>query len=144
MKKKFSLFEELDQNLKVIEDIDDCIKITLGPTGKNGIITNEKQEIKFITSGSLLIKSLEFSTNAGNVILKLLEQAAIKTFNISGDGSTTTILIACQLLKSALRFLVNGYNSIFLSLGLKKNCLFSIRKSLNEPSVKFLDLIESC
>ena len=85
MKKKFSLFEELDQNLKVIEDIDDCIKITLGPTGKNGIIANEKQEIKFITSGSLLIKSLEFSTNAGNVILKLLEQAAIKTFNISGD-----------------------------------------------------------
>ena len=37
MKKKFSLFEELDQNLKVIEDIDDCIKITLGPTGKNGM-----------------------------------------------------------------------------------------------------------
>ena len=61
MKKKFSLFEELDQNLKVIEDIDDCIKITLGPTGKNGIITNEKQEIKFITSGSLLIKSLELN-----------------------------------------------------------------------------------
>jgi chaperonin GroEL len=130
MKKKFSLFEELDQNLKVIEDIDDCIKITLGPTGKNGIIANEKQEIKFITSGSLLIKSLEFSTNAGNVILKLLEQAAIKTFNISGDGSTTTILIACQLLKSSLRFLVNGYNSIFLSLGLKKIAYFLLEKVL--------------
>ena len=82
MKKKFSLFEELDQNLKVIEDIDDCIKITLGPTGKNGIIANEKQEIKFITSGSLLIKSLEFSTNAGNVILKLLEQLSKTLKNI--------------------------------------------------------------
>ena len=130
MKKNFSLFEELDQNLKVIEDIDDCIKITLGPTGKNGIIANEKQEIKFITSGSLLIKSLEFSTNAGNVLLKLLEQAAIKTFNISGDGSTTTILIACQLLKSSLRFLVNGYNSIFLSFGLKKIAYFLLEKVL--------------
>lgn len=130
MKKKFSLFEELDTNIKVIEDIDNCIKITLGPTGKNGIVCNEKNELKFITSGSLLIKSLEFKTNAGNVILKLLEQASIKTFNISGDGSTTTILIACQLLKSSLRFLVNGYNAIFLSMGLKKIAYFLVEKVL--------------
>jgi len=130
MKKKFSLFEELDKNIKVIEDIDNCIKITLGPTGKNGIVCNEKNELKFITSGSLLIKSLEFKTNAGNVILKLLEQASIKTFNIAGDGSTTTILIACQLLKSSLRFLVNGYNAIFLSRGLKKIAYFLVEKVL--------------
>ena len=130
MRKKFSLFEELDTNIKVIEDIDNCIKITLGPTGKNGIVCNEKNELKFITSGSLLIKSLEFKTNAGNVILKLLEQASIKTFNISGDGSTTTILIACQLLKSSLRFLVNGYNAIFLSRGLKKIAHFLVEKVL--------------
>jgi chaperonin GroEL len=130
MKNKFSLFEELETNIKVIEDIDNCIKITLGPTGKNGIVCNEKNELKFITSGSLLIKSLEFKTNAGNVILKLLEQASIKTFNISGDGSTTTILIACQLLKSSLRFLVNGYNAIFLSRGLKKIAYFLVEKVL--------------
>ncbi len=36
MRKNFSLFKDLDENLKTIEDIDDCIKITLGPTGKNG------------------------------------------------------------------------------------------------------------
>jgi hypothetical protein len=39
------------------------------------------------------MKSLDFPTSAGNVILKLLEQAANKTFTISGDGSTTTILV---------------------------------------------------
>jgi hypothetical protein len=38
------------------------------------------------------MKSLDFPS-AGNVILKLLEQAANKTFTISGDGSTTTILV---------------------------------------------------
>ena len=59
-----------------------------------------------------------------------MEQAAVKTFNISGDGSTTTILIACQLLKSSLRFLVNGYNSIFLSFGLKKIAYFLVEKVL--------------
>jgi chaperonin GroEL (HSP60 family) len=37
MRKNFSLFEQLSQNIKTIEEIDDCIRITLGPTGKNGI-----------------------------------------------------------------------------------------------------------
>ena len=46
MRKNFSLFKDLDENLKTIEDIDDCIKITLGPTGKNGLISNQKKELK--------------------------------------------------------------------------------------------------
>jgi chaperonin GroEL len=130
MRKNFSLFEQLDKNLKTIDDIDNCIKITLGPTGKNGITSNKKGELKFITSGSLLLKALDFPTSAGNVILKLLEQAAIKSYKISGDGSTTTILLACQLLKSSLKFLVNGYNSVFISNGLKKIAYFLVEKVL--------------
>ena len=130
MIKKFSLFENLQQNIDAINDIDDCIKITLGPTGKNGIVANEKQDLKFITTGSVLIKSLEFATHSGNVILKLLEQAAVKTYSVSGDGSTTTILFSCQLLKTGIRFLLNGYNSIFLSNGLKKIGYFLMDKIL--------------
>jgi chaperonin GroEL len=130
MRKNFSLFRNLEQNVKAIENIDDCIKITLGPTGKNGIIANAKSDLKFITSGSTLIKSLEFENSSANVILKLLEQASAKSFSISGDGSTTTILISCQLLKSSLRFLLNGYNSIFLSNGLKRLSYFLMDKIL--------------
>jgi chaperonin GroEL len=130
MTRKFSLFEDFSTNLKIIEDIDNCIKITLGPTGKTGIVSNEKNELKFITSGSLLIKSLEFKEYAGNILLKLIEQASIKTFNISGDGSTTTILLSCQLLKNSVRFLISGYNAIFLSNGLKKIAYFLMEKVL--------------
>lgn len=128
MKKTFSLFEELTTNVQTINDIDNGIKITLGPTGKNGIVSDQKGNLKFITSGSLLMKSLDFPSASGNIILKLLEQASAKTFNISGDGSTTTILLACQLLKSSLRFLVNGYNAIFLSNGLKRLAYFVVDK----------------
>jgi len=133
VRKKFSLFEQLDINIKALEDIDNSIKITLGPTGKNGIVTNEKGELNFITTGSLLIKSLEFTENSANVILKLFEQAASKTFNISGDGSTTTILIACDLLKNSLRFIINGYNPILIGNGLKRISYFLLEK-VNEFS----------
>lgn len=130
--KKFSLFEQLETNLEAIEDIDNCIKITLGPTGKNAIVANTKGDLSFVSSGSVLLKSLSFKENSANIILKLLEQAATKTFNTSGDGSTTTIVVSCQLLKTSLRFLSNGYNSILLSNGLKRIGFF-----LSEKVIEF-------
>ena len=39
MKKNFALLDNLEENLQAINDIDDSVKITLGPTGKNGILT---------------------------------------------------------------------------------------------------------
>jgi chaperonin GroEL len=127
-KKQFSLFKELTENIQTINNIDDCIRITLGPTGKNGIFLNEKDEIKLLTRGSLLIKSLDFDKHSSNILLKVLEQASIKTFSVSGDGSTTTLILCCQLLKSSLNFIVNGYNSIFLSNGLKRIAYFLMEK----------------
>jgi chaperonin GroEL (HSP60 family) len=78
MKKNFSLFEEFTQNVQTISDIDNCIKITLGPTGKNCIVADKKGNLKFVTSGSLLMKSLDFPSSSGNIILKLLEQLSLK------------------------------------------------------------------
>nr|AYO28670.1 chaperonin GroEL [Neotessella volvocina] len=143
MKKQFSLFQQLRRNLQAVEDIDQCIKITLGPTGKNGIKANEKGKLSFLTNGSLLIKSLEFSTSSANIILKLLQEACSKTSLIAGDGATTTILLSCQLLKSSLRLVESGYNSIFLSNGLKKIAYFLTEKLLefSHPISKIENLI---
>ena len=130
-KKKFSLFQNLETNIKTIEDIDNSVKITLGPTGKNGIVSNQKGELNVITSGSALVKALEFKESSANVILKLFEQAGTKTFEVSGDGSTTTVLLAADLLRNSLRFLVNGYNPVFLSNGFKRISFFLMDK-INE------------
>jgi chaperonin GroEL len=130
MEKKFSLFSQFSTQNQTLEKIDECIKITLGPTGKNGIILNKNQTLSFITSGSNLLKALEFSTYSGNILVKLFQQAALKTKIISGEGSTTTILLTCELLKSSLPLLVAGYNSVFLSNGLKKLAFFLNEKIL--------------
>ena len=130
MRKNFSLLRNLEENVDAITSIDDCVKITLGPSGKNGIISTKQDPIKFITTGSSLMKSLEFESTSANVIRQLIDQAAEKTFAISGDGSTTTILLCCQLLKTSLKFLLNGYNPIFLSNGMKKLSHFLMDKIL--------------
>lgn len=130
MKTKFSLFDNLLENIRIINDIDNCIKISLGPTGKNGLLLNDKGNVKILSSGALLVKSIDFGTKSGNILLKLFEQAASKTQVVSSDGSTTTILLCCELLKTSLSYLINGYNSIFLSNGLKKVGHFFIEKVL--------------
>lgn len=129
MKKKFSLFNELSKNLQTIEDIDCCIKISLGPIGKVGMLCTKKKEIKILSTGSSLIKSLDFKTYAATLLLRLLEQASIKTQKISGDGSATTVLFTCQLLKGSIKFLALGYNSVQMSNGLKQIASFLIERT---------------
>ena len=148
-RKTFSLFKNLEENVQAIKDIDHSVSITLGPTGKTAVSslmgTNEKlgPELKIITSGSKLIKILEFPQTSANVIVELIQQAASRTFSISGDGSTTTIIFSCQLLKTSLKFLLNGYNGIFLSNGLKKLGHFLMDKvvELSIPVSKQKELI---
>ena len=130
MKKNFSLFEELEKNIQVIDNINDSIKITLGPTGKNGILSNQKGNLKIITTGSILLNALEFSSKSSNILLKLFQQSSVKTTTISGDGSTTTTIFACSLLKNCLRLLENGSNRILLSNGLKRLSYYFLEKIL--------------
>ncbi len=140
--KKLSLFQNFENILAILEKIDNSIKIILGPTGKTGLLLTEKDEIKFLSNGSLLVKSLEDKTNESNFIIKLLEQASLKTANLSGDGSTTTILISCDLLKNSIKLLMNGYNGIFLSNGFKKLASFFLEKVLesSKPINSIFDL----
>jgi chaperonin GroEL len=143
MKKSFSLFKNLPATLDTLDTINNCIKITLGPNGKNGISATTKNELKYLTNGSLLIKALEFSESSNNTLLKLIEQGSIKTSTISSDGSTTTLLFTCELLKSSFSFLVNGYNAILLSNGLKKLAYFLLSKVLDysKPIVEKEELL---
>jgi chaperonin GroEL len=130
MKKNFSLFEELEKNIQVIDNINNSIRITLGPTGKNGILANQKGNLKIINTGSILLNALEFSSKSSNILLKLFQQSSVKTTTISGDGSTTTTLFTCNLLKNCLRLLENGSNRILLSNGLKRLSYYFLEKIL--------------
>ena len=149
MKFNFSLSKLLTIDTEVIEKIENCIKVTLGPTGKNGLVVTKNQGLKFLTNGSNIIKSLEFSNAESNTLLKLLEQIAVKTHSVAGDGSTITLLLACQLLKSSFRFLLSGYNSSFLSNGLKKIAMFLNEKVLEysipvQNKENLIGLLKTC
>lgn len=132
MKSHFSLLHDLKKNTETLNKIEESIKIILGPTGRIGITSNLNGTLVFLTNGSSLLNSIQFSTFSENILLKLIEQAAKKTFAIAGDGSSLTTLLTCHILTMSLPFLISGYNAIFLSNGLKKLSYY-----LNEKIIEF-------
>jgi chaperonin GroEL len=124
----FAFSKDIARSLSVLDAIDESIKISLGPTGKNGLLLTKNFEVKCLTNGSTILTSLEWPAFSENLFCRLLEQSAKKSEKFSGDGSTTTVLVACQLLKTCTRFLTSGYDSIFLSSGLKKIASFCSEK----------------
>lgn len=128
MKTKFSFFDQLEKNKKTINEINECAKICFGPLGGNGILGNQKGNIKMLSTGSLLMNSLDFHSSTANILLKLLQQASTKTYTVSGDGSTLTILFSCELLKSIFLLIGKGYNLTLISNGFKKISFFLLEK----------------
>jgi len=133
-KKKTFFFKNFSVLQKFLKILYDCLKNFLGPLGKNCILF-EKNELYFLTNGINLLKNLSFYSKEANLIVQLIEQACLKTFAISSNGTTLTSFFSSKLLLDSFKFLVSGYNSIFLSNGLLKIAHFSIER-LNNYSIE--------
>lgn len=133
-KKKTFLFKNYLELEKYLKNLYDCLKVFLGPL-RNNCIISEKNELYFLSSGINLLKNLTFSSKESNLFNKLIEQACLKTFALSGNGTTLTSFFISKLLLDSLKFIAVGYNSIFLSNGLLKIAHFSIER-INNYSIE--------
>lgn len=112
---------------EVIEVVQLSVKSTLGPTGKNAIIST-KTGVKIIDDGAAIMKELCFSNTLKNHIFLLIKQASLRTDKLVGDGTTTTVLLTCSLLSESIRLINSGVKSVFLVSGIKKLTNFLLQK----------------
>jgi chaperonin GroEL len=126
--------------VETLRFIEKCISLVFGPKKKSVLFAKSKQKITYLPNGSSFFKSFEFendrfsrtSQNYHPLFFRIFEQAATKTYTISGDGSTLTLLFASTLLKDAFQLVLSGYNLLFLQNGLKKLNHFFLTKILDE------------
>ena len=78
--------------LKGVIKLSDAVTCTLGPNGRNVIIDNAGENPISTKDGVTVARSIELENPIENIGAQLLKQAAIKTADLAGDG-TTTILI---------------------------------------------------
>ena len=106
--------------VKGIDKLADAVVATLGPNGRNVIISNEQGFPQSTKDGVTVAKSISLSDNVEEAGVSLVKQAAIQTANLAGDGTTTSTLLAREMIKSGLSHLNNGANAVEIKRGIDK------------------------
>ena len=102
-----------------IDKLADAVVSTLGPNGRNVVISNGgiPQSTK---DGVTVAKSISLSDNVEEAGASMVKQAAIKTADVAGDGTTTATLLAREMVKAGLSHLNNGDNAVEIKRGIDK------------------------
>ena len=118
-----------------IDKLADAVVATLGPNGRNVVIANEQGYPQSTKDGVTVAKSITLTDKVEEVGASMVKQAAIKTADVAGDGTTTSTLLAREMVKSGLQHLNNGSNAVEIKRDIDKavkEVVAEIRTSLSE------------
>jgi len=110
--------EARKQLVNGIDKLADAVVSTLGPNGRNVVISNEQGFPQSTKDGVTVAKSISLSDNVEETGVSLVKQAAIQTANLAGDGTTTSTLLAREMVKAGLSHLNNGANAVEIKRGI--------------------------
>ena len=113
MSKQVTLGKTSRENLvNGIDILADAVVSTLGPNGRNVVISNSQGAPQSTKDGVTVAKSITLSDPEQELGVQLVKQAAIKTAEKAGDGTTTSTLLAREMVKAGLNALNNNENAV--------------------------------
>ena len=112
--------EARQQLVKGIDKLADAVVATLGPNGRNVVISNNQGYPQSTKDGVTVAKAISLSNNVEEVGASMVKQAAIKTADQAGDGTTTSTLLAREMVKAGLSHLNNGANAVEIKRGMDR------------------------
>jgi chaperonin GroEL len=110
--------EARKQLVSGIDKLADAVVSTLGPNGRNVVISNAHGYPQSTKDGVTVAKSISLEDNVEEVGVQMVKQAAIKTADVAGDGTTTSTLLAREMVKAGLQHLNNGANAVDIKRGI--------------------------
>jgi chaperonin GroEL len=124
MKKTYSNGSALSEALlKGIDTLADNVASTLGPKGRNVILYHKDQNTPVVTKdGATIAKFIELDDPIENVGATIVKQAAEQSANQAGDGTTTTTVLAREMIRGAQRYIATGVSPIELKRGMDQAC----------------------
>ena len=136
MNKKIEFGAEARKKLvKGINKVVDAVTSTLGPNGRNVIYT-EYGEVRSTKDGVSVAKQISnLEDPIENLGVEMIKQASIKTANNAGDGTTTSTLLAQQMINEGLSYLDKGANAVEIKRGIDeavKEIIENLRKNISE------------
>lgn len=103
-----------------VNDVARAVVTTLGPKGRNVALARRYQVPKVVHDGVSVAKEINFRDQFKQIGAMLIKEAAIKTNDLAGDGTTTATLIAQQITIAGMKALQTGANPMVIRFGIEK------------------------
>ena len=96
-----------------------AVKVTLGPRGRNAVIDKGWGSPTITKDGVTVAEEVELKDKFENIGAKLVKEAASKTSDVAGDGTTTATVLAEAIFKEGYRNLTSGADAMALARGIR-------------------------
>lgn len=123
---KYVLYQEnarkaLERGMTILAE---AISLTLGPKGRNVVLEKKYGAPQIINDGVTIAKEIELQDHIENTGVALIRQAASKTNDVAGDGTTTATVLAYEIVKQGMKNVAAGANPIGIKKGIEKATKF--------------------
>jgi len=119
--KQLAFAEEARNKLRQGMDIlADAVKVTLGPRGRNVVLDKKFGPPSVCSDGVTIAKEIELEDRFHNMGAQLLKEAASKTNDVAGDGTTTATVLAQAMIHEGFRNVAAGADPMAIKRGISK------------------------
>jgi len=109
----------------------EAVSVTLGPKGRNVVLEKPYGSPQIVNDGVTIAKEIKLEDHIENTGVSLIRQAASKTNDVAGDGTTTATVLAYAMVKEGLKNVAAGANPISIKLGMEKATQYLVNQ-INE------------
>src|SRR6201998_4716978 len=107
-----------DRMLRGVDTLNNAVKVTLGPKGRNVILDKSYGAPRITKDGVTVAKEIELSDKFENMGAQMVREVASKTNDLAGDGTTTATVLAASIMKEGLKLVAAGMNPMDLKRGI--------------------------
>ncbi|KAJ6876066.1 chaperonin 60 subunit alpha 2 [Populus alba x Populus x berolinensis] len=116
--KKISFGKDCREALQAgIDKLADAVSLTLGPKGRNVVLSDSKT-LKVVNDGVTIARAIELPDSMENIGAILIQEVASKMNDMAGDGTTTAIILAREMIKKGMLAVTFGANPVFVKKGM--------------------------
>lgn len=118
-----------------LDKLANTVKITLGPKGRNVVLSRSFGTPIITNDGVTIAKEIELEDKYENMGAALIKEVAVKTNDVAGDGTTSATLLAQAIISEGLKNVTAGANPMILKKGIEKATDIVVKKLKNSSKL---------
>src|SRR5579863_10100688 len=107
-----------DRMLRGVDILNNAVKVTLGPKGRNVILDKSYGAPRITKDGVTVAKEIELQDKFENMGAQMVREVASKTNDLAGDGTTTATVLAASIMREGLKLVAAGISPMDLKRGI--------------------------